>query len=278
MRTVTKLFATMAFLVAGSIPALAEDPLYLTGDFNNWDYINPMQFKFTDGMYSIEFPCTGDGYFAISSTKGDKKQFENCMRAASIEKFNRWANTSSNHFDTYGYVGWNIRVEVRSDLSQMRLNLVSPVKAENAVALEEDGSHYTLWFRDGKSSDFNKDGGDMLLCTIPEYSNAVVYDNESGKFYGSTKFDAYESSSLQEGETIYNKDAFEGLFIIKGLNDDGTLGVQLTEEGYVTSVPTIIEESTDPAEYYTLEGLKVNNPSAGIFIRIKNGVSRKVRL
>ncbi|MDE5644715.1 MAG: hypothetical protein K2I45_03640, partial [Muribaculaceae bacterium] len=67
------------------------------------------------------------------------------------------------------------------------------------------------------------------------------------------------------------------LYIVRH-NDDGNgvwTGIEIIEAD--GDGPTErLTDSTAPVEYYTLQGVRVSNPTGGLYIMVKGGKSKKV--
>lgn len=52
------------------LPCLAKAQLYATGQFNNWNVLEPAEFIYSDGLYSLEIDFSESDSFKISTVKG----------------------------------------------------------------------------------------------------------------------------------------------------------------------------------------------------------------
>ncbi len=89
-----------------------------------------------------------------------------------------------------------------------------------------------------------------------------------GKVIGFTTEPSYTTET--RAEVVYS---------VRAANEMGGLGESVVASAQTTGIITVGEEAANTeAVYYNLQGIRVNNPGAGVYIRLQNGVSTKVVL
>ncbi len=92
-----------------------------------------------------------------------------------------------------------------------------------------------------------------------------------GKVIGFTTEPSYTTeAAANRAEVVYS---------VRAANEMGGLGDSVVASAQTTGIITVGEEAANAeAVYYNLQGIRVNNPGAGVYIRLQNGVSTKVVL
>ncbi len=279
----------------------SNDPtLYVVGLNNNWDPSNPMEVEAENGVYTIVMP-EGDTQFKISTAKGADSSDWTTFNAGAynIKDTEKIAdNTGETKYElvsgdqniqvAYAEGQWTITV----DLANLK---ISGVNATDEPKAEIPETCYII----GEVA-----AGSWNPATVVALTKS---ETEEGIFSGSVEFSGVYFSICEKQGTEgdwssigtrwgavtndYNLEVGVPATIVKGNNDNAfkmaveapgvaAIVVNFKDMTVVvnefTGVEGIIFNSVEPIEYYNLQGVRVANPSNGVYIMRQGNTAAKV--
>lgn len=117
--------------------------------------------------------------------------------------------------------------------------------------------------------------GAMRISSYPEYFLAAGFDIEEVKELEMNGILEDRVITMPEGSVLFsmlgydNGDWYES-------NESGEYRIELPESTGIKAVEVADEEA--PVEYFNLQGIRVANPSNGVFIKVKGSKSEKIAL
>ena len=222
-------------------------------------------FKINDGTWSNEQYNIGgtDGYDLVID-----------------EPYYYWANGSSGNIAISGYT------EVLNPVVVLDLN-------EGTITLSGEATGMASWYIAGVNNNYDLDEATLLIPVdgldnifandiyiVEQVGQCKVSDNGWAHQYGTNLpeevyLDAdhldlqLEPVSGEGGNIPY--ELAEGTYNFKFNLDELTLTV--TD---AAGVETVLMGNDKNAVYYNLQGMKINNPTEGIFVKVANGKAQKV--
>lgn len=269
-----KILLSAAALAACAFMSNAQDgaPLYITGDFaaSNWDAAAPAEFTYADGQYTYSIEEVS--MFKISSTSGDWDTFNaGCLQLAeNPTDVGTFALVAGDQNIVMPWKGqWTLTVA--GDLSTITI-ATTTAKPEGPTAIYLRGD-MNGWGVEEAWQFESADGNTYTLNNVAIGAGVgfKVADADWSKVnYGSavpllidepTVLD-YNGANIvidYEGEDIASVDL---TFVL----DTHTLTITESNGSGINDI-TI---NMAPAVYYNLQGVRVDNPNAGVYI-VKQG-------
>lgn len=269
--------------------AIEAKPLYAVGGFNGWDATNMSQFTYANGVYTLELETTSDLGLKISKGNGDWTAIDAGVygvesAVVSGDTINLVAGKTDNI--TLPFAGtWTLNV----DLANLKFVAIGVKNyAAEIYAIGNVGganwststgtaiAHTANGVYEGTITiDDSGDGnGYFQFATTLGDSWDVV---NSGTRYGALT----NNEAIVLGETTSMTNNWAGGTQswsvapgeYKATVDVENCTVILTD---ATGIENIETEENTPAEYYNLQGVKVANPSNGVFIKVQGSKASKV--
>ena len=246
-------------LICAALPSLAGPDYYLTGSFNDWKP-NQAAYKFKENgdIYTLkmaslsgDFKITTSAWehqYGCATPLGYGKTYK-CVESGNAYNMTLASGTGKDITITFDNKEKTIRVDGELTLyliGEFNDWLISPV-----YAFIKKGEVYEL-----RTADFT--GNFKVVSADNSFSLST-----GGKVRGNS-----EMSLENEGKNMQ----FDGIGSSYGMiriiidpNSDHTL----------VESSTILSEKREP-EYYNLQGVKVNHPEKGIYIKVTGSESEKI--
>lgn len=244
---------------------------YLTGDFNNWNpHDERMRFIGSEGIYELKIPrLTGE--FKIT-TPDWKWQFGSMVKGI---KYNEVIPLESAQNECNMYFEEPIAQEVAITLDMNNLTL--SCIGMPMLYLVGDFNDWTIL----PFYAFDYNDGTYTLNTPHFTGDFKIVDREWNIQLGTKtqeQIEAGKNFSLDYAATVGDNIRFDG---IDNANSDTRLRMTLKADGIgnkPTSItePPLITNSEIHYDYFKLQGMKVNRPTKGIYIRHNNQISEKI--
>ena len=250
-------FLTLVFIAFASLAVQAKD-FYLTGEFNGWKpNIQSCKFSEENGVYTLYMESV---YGELKITTPDWGEQYGC--SSRIEYGKTFSCVKSDN----GY------------------NMSLPDNPAKNITITFDYNNKTVRFDKTEILYLVGDFNEWLI--LPEYAftfSEGVYTLRTKSFSGRFKIatENYGYSFGMGGEVVLN-----GEHSLKEGGDDMTFA-GTSDRILVTFNPDASNAGTasdiagnldrnEPVEYYNLQGLRVNNPENGYFIRRQGNVIEKI--
>lgn len=280
---------------AGSpyMPALA---IYVRGDFNNWGTgeANLMDCV-GSGTYQIHYDLFRLGSFKLGTADwsqswgGDQDSTindEGVNRVSPGNEYNAWYNAGVNYYLSTFLRDCTITLITPDNRSGKMTIKGTPVDAPESADLYLVGD-INDWALSDSALKFKYNGGNTYLLEVGTLSGQFKINNGS--------WDDINLGADGNGEDIPSVDAVIGkqtLYQGSSVNlnaateiTDCTLTLEyavyansaiLTIEGNAGVDNVIVDDANAPVEYYNLQGVRIAEPSNGLYIRVQGAKTEKV--
>lgn len=278
------------------LPVAEPDPLYIVG-LTGWDFANPDEFTYADGKYTYLY--NGSGKFKISTVKGaDWVAFNTGVIGVAEDNTTYTLTAGQEETLVAGKIGdfqlpgkgeWTITVS--GDLK----TLVLTGKAEEVFAPEK------VYVR-GTMNGWGLDEAWTLKLDTDNRgaNNEYIYKGQFDTLHGEFKIADENWGDINYGRRDYNNpgvthnDSEEHSVYEMWHNCDGFTADNLKNVGmefhwnpdktntsylrlYSTSgVDSIVAAEENDAVYYNLNGVKVDNMTPGVYVKVAAGKASKV--
>ena len=262
--------------------------IYMVGHNGAWDPANPLEIAGEYGVYTMEGVEFTNAEFKLSTSKGDWNAFNaNCYDATSTITIGEAATLKKG--DQNIKIAATGTYDVTIDLENMTITLVGKVEYPEVIYAIGNVNGYEWSTSEGVALSHTENGvyeGEF------EVDNA---DNGFGYFQFATtlgadwaavnaapRYGATENNQLIEANSVYNMTNNWAGGTQSWKSEAGTCKVQVDIVNCTmqilefTGVEGVEVNENAPVEYYNLQGVKVENPENGTFIKVQGKKTTKV--
>ena len=262
--------------------------IYMVGHDNAWDPANPLEIKGQYGVYTMEGVEFTNAEFKISTSKGS------------------WDNFNANSYDATSTVAigdpatlkkgdQNIKIaatgtyDVTIDLENMTITLTGKVEYPEVIYAIGNVNGYSWSTSEGVVLTHTEDGvyeGEFEIDNAENgfgyFQFATTLGDSWDAVNAGTRYGALEPDQLVEANTTYSMTNNWGGGSQSWKCVAGTCKVQVDIVNCTmqilefTGVNAVEFDENAPVEYYNLQGVKVENPSNGTFIKVQGKKTTKV--
>lgn len=257
----------------------APKDFYLVGEMNDWTTDDP----------AYKMSTTDGRTYTYEATSGISGQWKICDGSWNLS-YGQGESSNSPLLNTPYNLGVNSRDNLESTFTQKVKITFNYVEGGQSTLLVEQVDaetpvDYSTWYVNviGTFNEWKDNGVNPNEEGISEHEDLAIGKGEFKiKVWNSTK-DVYFStgSELPLNQWIKINGDVKANMTIAGAEADKHYKVKFnvkTHEIFVTlatGIETIDAEAAD-AVYYNLQGVRVDNPVKGLYIRVANGKSQKV--
>ncbi len=277
-------------------PAEEKDPVYIVGYNGTWDPAAPLEIPYVDGVYKLENVTFTNSEFKLSTAKGDWNAFDAgviCAANDAIVEINT---------PTALYVGGNANIKIAAtgtydveiDLENNTITLIGEIVYPETVYMignlgegfnwnTNDDSHF-LTPVEGSNGVYEIKGVTLVPTSgsteaFFSFTTAIGADwpdvNAAPRYgaveEGATPVLGEAIAVASEGGATKSWKLAAGTYNM--VLDLANMTLTVTEK---TSGIEGIEAENAPAVYYNLQGVEVENPENGVYIRVQGGKASKV--
>ena len=262
--------------------------IYMVGHDNAWDPANPLEIKGQYGVYTMEDVEFTNAEIKISTSKGS------------------WAEFNSNSYDATSTVAigepatlkkgdQNIKIaatgkyDVTIDLENMTITLVGKVEYPEVIYAIGNVNGYSWSTSEGVALAHVGDGvyeGEFEVDNAGEgfgyFQFATTLGADWDVVNAGTRYGAEEKDQLVEANGSYKMTNNWGGGTQSWKAEAGTCTVSVDIVNCkmnilsLTGVEGVELDENAPVEYYNLQGVKVENPENGTFIKVQGNKTTKV--
>ncbi len=262
--------------------------IYMVGHDGAWDPANPLEIKGQYGVYTMEGVEFTNAEFKISTSKGS------------------WDNFNANSYDATSTVAigepatlkkgnQNIKIaatgtyDVTIDLENMTITLTGKVEYPEVIYAIGNVNGYSWSTSEGVVLTHTEDGvyeGEFEIDNADNgfgyFQFATTLGDSWDAVNAGTRYGALEPDQLVEANTTYSMTNNWGGGSQSWKCVAGTCKVQVDIVNCTmqilefTGVNAVEFDENAPVEYYNLQGVKVENPSNGTFIKVQGKKTTKV--
>ncbi len=277
-------------------PAEEKDPVYIVGYNGTWDPAAPLEIPYVDGVYKLENVTFTNSEFKLSTAKGDWNAFDAgviCAANDAIVEINT---------PTALYVGGNANIKIATtgtydveiDLENNTITLIGEVVYPETVYMIGNLGEGFNWNTNDDSHFLTPVEGSNGVYEIKDV-NLVPTGGSTEAFFSFTTAigadwpdvnAAPRYGAVEEGATPVLGEAIavasEGGATKSWKLAAGTYNMVLDLANMTLTVTEKtsgiegIEAENAPAVYYNLQGVEVENPENGVYIRVQGGKASKV--
>ena len=285
--TVASDFSTLTATTETPRPDNFPSVIYMVGHDNAWDPANPLEIKGQYGVYTMEGVEFTNAEFKISTTKGS------------------WDNFNANSYDATSTVAigepatlkkgdQNIKIaatgtyDVTIDLENMTITLTGKVEYPEVIYAIGNVNGYSWSTSEGVAFTHKGDGVYEGSINVDNADNGYGYFQFATTLGASwdvvnagTRYGATETDLLVENGKIYDMTNNMGGSTLAWKCEAGVVEIEVDIANNTMKIVNLtgvegIEAEEADAEYYNLQGVKVDNPTNGTYIKVQGKKTTKV--
>ncbi len=285
--TVASDFSTLTATTETPRPDNFPSVIYMVGHDNAWDPANPLEIKGQYGVYTMEGVEFTNAEFKISTTKGS------------------WDNFNANSYDATSTVAigepatlkkgdQNIKIaatgtyDVTIDLENMTITLTGKVEYPEVIYAIGNVNGYSWSTSEGVAFTHKGDGVYEGSINVDNADNGYGYFQfattlgaDWDAVNAGTRYGATETDLLVENGKIYDMTNNWGGGTLAWKCEAGVVEIEVDIANNTMKIVNLtgvegIEAEEADAEYYNLQGVKVDNPTNGTYIKVQGKKTTKV--
>ena len=262
--------------------------IYMVGHDSAWDPANPLEIAGQYGVYTMEGVEFTNAEFKISTSKGSWNEFNaNSYDATSTVAIGEPATLKKG--DQNIKIAATGKYDVTIDLENMTITLTGKVEYPEVIYVLGNVNGYSWSTSEGVALAHTEDGvyeGEFEVDNADNGFGYFTFVSTLGDSWdvvnAGTRYGATESDKLVEANTSYPMTNNWGDGSQSWKCEAGKCRVQVDIVNCTmqilefTGVEGVEFDENAPVEYYNLQGVKVENPSNGTFIKVQGKKTTKV--
>ena len=262
--------------------------IYMVGHDSAWDPANPLEIAGQYGVYTMEGVEFTNAEFKLSTSKGSWNEFNaNSYDATSTVAIGEPATLKKG--DQNIKIAATGKYDVTIDLENMTITLTGKVEYPEVIYVLGNVNGYSWSTSEGVALAHTEDGvyeGEFVVDNADNGFGYFTFVSTLGDSWdvvnAGTRYGATESDKLVEANTSYPMTNNWGGDSQSWKCEAGKCRVQVDIVNCTmqilefTGVEGVEFDENAPVEYYNLQGVKVENPSNGTFIKVQGKKTTKV--
>ena len=262
--------------------------IYMVGHDNAWDPANPLEIAGQYGVYTMEGVEFTNAEIKISTSKGSWAEFNaNCYDATSTVAIGEPATLKKGDLNIK--IAATGKYDVTIDLENMTITLTGKVEYPEVIYVLGNVNGYSWSTSEGVALAHVGDGvyeGEFVVDNADNGFGYFTFVSTLGDSWdvvnAGTRYGATESDKLVEANTSYPMTNNWGNGSQSWKCEAGKCRVQVDIVNCTmqilefTGVEGVEFDENVPVEYYNLQGVKVENPTNGTFIKVQGNKTAKV--
>ncbi|MBR5551208.1 MAG: SusF/SusE family outer membrane protein [Muribaculaceae bacterium] len=286
--TVAGDFSTLTATTETPRPDNFPATIYMVGHDGAWDPANPLEIAGEYGVYTMEGVEFTNTEFKISTSKGSWSEFNaNCYDATSTVAIGEPATLKKG--DQNIKIAATGKYDVTIDLENMTITLTGKVEYPEVIYVLGNVNGYSWSTSEGVALAHVGDGvyeGEFVVDNADNGFGYFTFVTTLGADWDAvnagTRYGAEEVDLLVEANGSYTMTDNWGSGTQSWKSAAGTCTVRVDVVNNklnileFTGVEGVEFDENAPVEYYNLNGVKVENPTNGTFIKVQGNKTAKV--